>query len=68
MVSVDVLTEGGEVCTHGGIGSGGSFTYLSARQWAAVVTQVAAPSHARGCMLAASDEDIAEATAASRRR
>ena len=66
IVSVDVLSEAGEVCTHDG--GGGSFTYLSARQWAAIVAQVAAPSHARGCMLAASDEDIAEATAASRRR
>eukprot|EP01048_Picozoa_sp_COSAG05_P001770 COSAG05_NODE_62_length_23051_cov_19.660291_1_plen_254_part_00 len=63
VVSVDALSEG-QLYTLGG---GGSFTFLSARQWAALVAQVAAPSHARGCMVAASDEDIVSAACAHRR-
>lgn len=70
VVSVDALCNG-QLCTRGcataqqGSGSG-SFTFLSGRQWAALLGQVAAPSHARNCMVevaAAEEEEIAGAGA-----
>jgi hypothetical protein len=59
-VSVEALCDGALRTLGGG---GASFTYLSERQWAAVVGQVAAPSHARGCMVAAADEAIGASNA-----
>lgn len=48
VVSVDALCDG-EPCEAAELAAG-SFTYLSRRQWATLVEQVAAPSHARNCM------------------
>jgi hypothetical protein len=58
VVSVDALCDG-EPCEDAEL-SAGSFTYLSARQWAALVEQVAAPSHARNCMQALAHQGVGD--------
>jgi hypothetical protein len=56
VVSVDALCDG-QLCSSAATSTGNSFTYLSRRQWAAVVGEVTAPSHARNCMQTLAEDE-----------
>lgn len=63
VVSVDALCDG-QLCSSAATSTGNSFTYLSRRQWAAVVGEVAAPSHARNCMQTLAEDEAEASTSA----